>query len=117
MKMRPLTPDGPEISEISIGTSGIGGPNWLRGVPHGWPEVDLDAVTEAIRLAIDAGVNHFDTAVCIRFVLCHANVAGVIHGFQGPEAVRSNLHAVACALTDEDVEWLREVFGELRESE
>jgi len=331
MKMRPLTPDGPEISEISIGTSGIGGPNWLRGVPHGWPEVDLDAVTEAIRLAIDAGVNHFDTAdlygngnaerrlcaalkkiglrsedfviaskvgylsgsaphpfdpfhikrqceqslrnlerdyldlyylhnadfgpgdiylepaaealnelvaegkirlkgqsaytvsdfektipvvqpavlqsranclhdqfiapgsalqkimteqrlsciafspmaqgllagvfdpenppvfgegdvrtgkpqfqaeylrrlaprleqvqerfgrgsdilaaVCIRFVLCHANVAGVIHGFQGPEAVRSNLHAVACALTDEDVEWLREVFVELRESE
>jgi len=59
---RPLSPEGPEISEISIGTSGIGGPNWLRGVPHGWPQVDLDDVAAAIRLGIDNGVNHFDTA-------------------------------------------------------
>lgn len=40
----------------------MGGLNWVNGNPNGWANVDEDEVTAAIKLAIDAGVNHFDNA-------------------------------------------------------
>ncbi|MEO6906319.1 MAG: aldo/keto reductase, partial [Abditibacteriaceae bacterium] len=32
------------------------------GIPNGWANVDEDEITKAIKLALDAGVNHFDNA-------------------------------------------------------
>lgn len=40
----------------------MGGLNWVNGQPNGWANVDEAEVTEAIKFAIDAGVNHFDNA-------------------------------------------------------
>ena len=51
-----------EVSEWSLGCSGIGGPNQLYGKHCGWPEVGDDEVLAAIRRAVDLGINHFDTA-------------------------------------------------------
>ncbi len=40
----------------------MGGLNWVNGNPNGWANVDEDEVTAAIKVGIDAGVNHFDNA-------------------------------------------------------
>jgi aryl-alcohol dehydrogenase-like predicted oxidoreductase len=40
----------------------MGGLNWVNGSPNGWADVDEDEVTRAIKIAVDAGVNHFDNA-------------------------------------------------------
>lgn len=50
------------VSEISFGCWTMGGLNWVNGSPNGWANVDEDEVTAAIKLALDAGVNHFDNA-------------------------------------------------------
>ena len=50
------------VSEISFGCWTMGGLNWVNGNPNGWANVDEDEVTAAIKLALDAGVNHFDNA-------------------------------------------------------
>lgn len=40
----------------------MGGLNWVNGTANGWADVDEDEVTKAIKIALDAGVNHFDNA-------------------------------------------------------
>ncbi len=50
------------MSEISLGCWTMGGLNWVNGNANGWANVDEDEVTQAIKLAVDAGVNHFDNA-------------------------------------------------------
>lgn len=40
----------------------MGGLNWVNGVPNGWANMDEGEVTEGIKVALDAGVNHFDNA-------------------------------------------------------
>ncbi len=40
----------------------MGGLNWVNGNPNGWANVDEDEITQAIKVGIDAGVNHFDNA-------------------------------------------------------
>lgn len=40
----------------------MGGLNWVNGIPNGWANVDEDEVARAVKLAVDAGVNHFDNA-------------------------------------------------------
>ena len=50
------------VSEISFGCWTMGGLNWVNGSPNGWANVDEDEVTQAIKVALDAGVNHFDNA-------------------------------------------------------
>ena len=40
----------------------MGGLNWVNGNPNGWANVDEDEITEGIKIALDAGVNHFDNA-------------------------------------------------------
>ncbi len=62
MKYRTLGNTSVKISEISFGCWTMGGLNWVNGSPNGWADVDEDQVTQAIRLAVDAGVNHFDNA-------------------------------------------------------
>ena len=60
--MRSLGQSGVMVSEISFGCWTMGGLNWVNGVPNGWADVDEDEVTQAIKIALDAGVNHFDNA-------------------------------------------------------
>lgn len=62
MKMRALGKSGLEVSEISLGCWTMGGLNFVNGVPNGWANVDEAEVQQAIKLGIDAGVNHFDNA-------------------------------------------------------
>ncbi|MFZ4507004.1 MAG: aldo/keto reductase [Fimbriimonas sp.] len=62
MQKRELGRSGVFVSEISLGCWTMGGLNWVNGSPNGWANVDEDEVTAAIKLAVDAGVNHFDNA-------------------------------------------------------
>src|SRR4051812_23901186 len=63
MNYRELGRTGIKVSEISLGCWTLGGLNWgPDGTPNGWANVDEDEVTQAIKLAVDAGVNHFDTS-------------------------------------------------------
>ena len=62
MRYRTLGKSGVKVSEISFGCWTMGGLNWVDGQANGWAVVDEDEVTRAIKTAIDAGVNHFDTA-------------------------------------------------------
>jgi len=62
MNYRQLGTSDIKVSEISFGCWTLGGLNWVNGIPNGWANVDEDEVTKAIKLALDAGVNHFDNA-------------------------------------------------------
>ena len=53
---------GLEVSEISLGCWTLGGPNWSEGTPVGWGDLDEDEAVRAVELALDQGVNFFDTA-------------------------------------------------------
>lgn len=62
MNYRELAATGVKVSEISFGCWTMGGLNWVNGSPNGWANVNEDEITAAIKLGIDAGVNHFDNA-------------------------------------------------------
>ncbi len=62
MKQRELGKTGVMVSEISLGCWTMGGLNWVNGSPNGWANVNEDEITAAIKVAVDAGVNHFDNA-------------------------------------------------------
>ena len=62
MQYRELGRTGVRVSEISFGCWTMGGLNWVNGTPNGWADVDEDEITAAIKVGIDAGVNHFDNA-------------------------------------------------------
>jgi len=51
-----------ETSEIGVGCWTMGGPTWSEGESDGWADVDEDEIAEAVKIGIDAGVNHFDNA-------------------------------------------------------
>ena len=40
----------------------MGGLNWVDGQPDGWAAVDEDEIVAGVKVAVDAGVNHFDNA-------------------------------------------------------
>lgn len=62
MNQRELGRTGVTVSEISFGCWTMGGLNWVDGNANGWANVDESEVERAIKIAIDAGVNHFDNA-------------------------------------------------------
>lgn len=62
MNYRKLGSTDVSVSEISFGCWTMGGLNWVNGSPNGWANVDEDEVTQAIKVALDNGVNHFDNA-------------------------------------------------------
>ena len=62
MKHRKIGTTDVEVSEIGFGCWTIGGPNWSRGMPVGWGDVNEDEVAAGIKVGLDAGVNHFDNA-------------------------------------------------------
>ena len=51
-----------ELSEWSLGCSGIGGRVQLYGINFGWPEVSDDELLAAIKAGLDLGITHFDVA-------------------------------------------------------
>ena len=51
-----------KVSEISFGCWTMGGLNYVNGTPNGWANVNEDEVTAAIKVGLDAGVNHWDNA-------------------------------------------------------
>lgn len=62
MKYRKLGDSDVEVSEMSLGCWTMGGLNFVDGRPNGWANVDEDDVTQAVKVAVDNGVNHFDNA-------------------------------------------------------
>ena len=62
MEYRELGRSGVKVREISFGCWTMGGLNWVNGTPNGWANVNEDEVTRGIKVALDAGVNHFDNA-------------------------------------------------------
>lgn len=63
MHYRHLGSSDLELSEVGLGTWAIGGPYWTEGEPTGWGgPLDEDDICRAINLAVESGINHFDTA-------------------------------------------------------
>ncbi len=62
MNYHPLGSTDVKVSEISFGCWTMGGLNWVNGTPNGWANVNEDEITAAIKVGIDADVNHFDNA-------------------------------------------------------
>ena len=59
---RTLGGSGIEVSALGMGCWAIGGPFWSGETPLGWGEVDNEESHRAIHVALDRGVNFFDTA-------------------------------------------------------
>lgn len=51
-----------EVSALGMGCWAIGGPFWSDETPIGWGDVDDEESIRAIHIALDLGVNLFDTA-------------------------------------------------------
>ena len=47
------------VSEISLGCWTLGGPNWSRGTPVGWGELDEEEARRAVELALELGDQPF----------------------------------------------------------
>jgi aryl-alcohol dehydrogenase-like predicted oxidoreductase len=63
MLTRTLGKSGIEVSALGFGCWAIGGPwQWSNGSSMGWGQVDDDESIRAIHIALDMGVNFFDTA-------------------------------------------------------
>lgn len=62
MHYRSIAGTDVRVSEVSLGCWTMGGLNWVNGNANGWANVDEDEVVSAIKVAVDAGVNHFDNA-------------------------------------------------------
>lgn len=62
MNYRTLGATDIKVSEVSFGCWTMGGLNWVNGQANGWANVDEGEITAAIKVGLDAGVNHFDNA-------------------------------------------------------
>ena len=62
MNNRTLGRSGIEVSPLGMGCWAIGGHFLLDGKPDGWGNVDDAESIRAIHLALDSGVNFFDTS-------------------------------------------------------
>ncbi|QXD25971.1 aldo/keto reductase [Opitutia bacterium ISCC 51] len=62
MEYRRLGESDIKVSEMSLGCWTMGGLSFIEGKANGWANVDEDEIFEAVKRAVDAGVNHFDNA-------------------------------------------------------
>jgi len=62
MLTRSLGRSGIEVSALGLGCWAIGGPWTFVNHPAGWRKVDDNESIRAIRVALDLGINFFDTA-------------------------------------------------------
>ncbi|NBD23043.1 aldo/keto reductase [Paenibacillus glycinis] len=58
MKYRKLGKNGPELSVIGFGSWAIGGGGWASA----WGDQDDELSVESVRVALDSGINFYDTA-------------------------------------------------------
>jgi aryl-alcohol dehydrogenase-like predicted oxidoreductase len=129
MKYRKLGTSDVSVSEISTGCWTKGGLNWVNGKANGWARVDSEEVVQAIKLAVDYGMNHFDKAdvygngraermlaedlagLALNYLLAEPVVGCVIPGFRNERQVRCNLAGVGRTLSSNDVAFVRAVPG------
>ncbi|MGL5826425.1 MAG: aldo/keto reductase [Nocardioides sp.] len=83
-------------SSVGIGTWAIGGPYWTDGEPTGWggPLDDSDSV-RGLRMAIDAGLTHIDTADVYGLGKSERLVAEAIAGQRDRVTIASKVGFVA----------------------
>lgn len=64
MRYRPLGQTSIKVSEVGFGCWTMGGPNWStsNGQSIGWADVNDDDVLAGVKVALEAGVNHWDNA-------------------------------------------------------
>lgn len=64
MRYRTLGTTSIKVSEVGFGCWTMGGPNWStsNGQSIGWADVNDDEVLAGVKVALDAGVNHWDNA-------------------------------------------------------
>ncbi len=62
MNYRQLGTSDIQVSEVSLGCWTLGGLSWKNGRSSGWANVDIDEIRQAIKVGVDAGINHFDNA-------------------------------------------------------
>ncbi len=77
MQTRKLGKDGPDLTVVGFGAWAIGGP-WQ----YGWGPVDDNESVEAIRSALDNGINWIDTAAAYGFGHSETIVAKAIKGIR-----------------------------------
>ena len=76
------------MSEIGMGTWAIGGPYWTDNQPTGWSgPVDDNEVIQAMKDALDLGVNHIDTADVYGYGKSERLVASAVEGSRRSKAV------------------------------
>ena len=62
MEYRTLGRTGIKVTDIGLGTWGIGGVSYRSGQPTGWTGGDMQKSMETIQKAWDLGVRLYDTA-------------------------------------------------------
>ena len=64
MHYRTLGKTGIKVSEVGFGCWTMGGPNFspANGQPIGWADINEEDILQGIKVALDAGVNHWDNA-------------------------------------------------------
>ncbi len=64
MHYRALGKTGIKVSEVGFGCWTMGGPNFspANGQPIGWADINEEDILQGIKVALDAGVNHWDNA-------------------------------------------------------
>ena len=101
MHYRSFGNTGMQVSEIGFGAWAIGGDAMIGTTPIGWGPVDDRQTEAAIRAALDAGINFFDTADI--YGLGHSedilgrvigNRPGVIMASKGGNVARDNQFTV-----------------------
>ena len=62
MQYRNIGKSNVSVSEVSLGCWTMGGLSWVEGNASSWANVDEAEIMAGIKVALDAGVNHFDNA-------------------------------------------------------
>ena len=83
---------GIKLSSVGIGTWAIGGPYWTDGEPTGWSgPLDDEGSIEGLRIALEKGLSHIDTADVYGHGRSERLVARALGGSKQPRVVASKV--------------------------